>query len=79
LLVKALFRPLGGLAFAATLLASCCAALAASGPPAEYQLSTTPELAYTSPDGATKLEQYMKDSKNFLTSNGKSGRGTANR
>jgi hypothetical protein len=63
--VKALFRRAGGLAVAAALLAPCCTALAASGPPAEYQLNTDPELAFTSPDGATKLEQYMRDSKDF--------------
>lgn len=35
--------------------------LAAAGPPAGFVLSDDPDLAFTSPDGITKLEQYMKD------------------
>lgn len=36
-------------------------ALAASGPPPGYVLTDNPDLAFTSPNGATRLEQYMKD------------------
>ncbi|WP_439407681.1 hypothetical protein ACNJX9_02325 [Bradyrhizobium sp. DASA03076] len=36
-------------------------ALAASGPPPGFVLSDDADLAFTSPDGATKLEQYVKD------------------
>ena len=36
-------------------------ALAASGPPPGYILTDNPGLSFTSPDGATKIEQYMKD------------------
>ena len=48
------------LALALTLAAS--PALAASGPPPGFVLTDNADLAFTSPDGATKLEQYMKDS-----------------
>jgi hypothetical protein len=51
------------LALALTLAAS--PVLAASGPPPGFVLNGRPELAFTSPDGATRLEQYMKDSQDF--------------
>ncbi|MBW7966502.1 hypothetical protein [Bradyrhizobium sp. BR 10261] len=47
------------LALALTLAAT--PALAASGPPPGFVLSDDADLAFTSPDGATKLEQYVKD------------------
>lgn len=47
------------LALALTLAAS--PALAASGPPPGFVLTDNADLAFTSPDGATRLEQYMKD------------------
>lgn len=47
------------LALALTLAAS--PALAASGPPLGFVLTDNADLAFTSPDGATRLEQYMKD------------------
>ncbi|SFJ00316.1 hypothetical protein [Bradyrhizobium sp. Gha] len=47
------------LALAFTLAAS--PALAASGPPPGFVLTDNADLAFTSPDGATRLEQYMKD------------------
>jgi len=52
-------RPAPFLALALTLAAA--PALAASGPPPGYILTDNADLAFTSPDGATKLEQYMKD------------------
>ena len=39
--------------------------LAASGPPPGFVLTDNADLAFTSPDGATKLEQYMKDGGDF--------------
>ena len=47
------------LALALTLAAT--PALAASGPPPGFVLTDNADLAFTSPDGATRLEQYMKD------------------
>ncbi len=41
-------------------------ALSASGPPPGYVLTDNADLAFTSPDGATKLEQYMKDSEDLF-------------
>ena len=51
------------LAFALTLAAS--PALAASGPPPGFTLSDDAEFAFTSPDKATRIEQYVKDSGDF--------------
>lgn len=51
------------LALALTLAAS--GALAGSGPPPGFTLSDDADLGFTSPDGATKLEQYMKDGGDF--------------
>jgi hypothetical protein len=53
-------RPAPFLALALTL--ATAPALAASGPPPGFILTDNADLAFTSPDGATKLEQYMKDS-----------------
>ncbi|MBB4424342.1 hypothetical protein GGD66_002888 [Bradyrhizobium sp. CIR48] len=53
-----------GLALALTLTAS--PALAASGPPPGFVLTDNADLAFTSPDGATRLEQYMKDSEDLF-------------
>jgi hypothetical protein len=53
-----------GVALALTLAAS--PALSASGPPPGFVLTDNAELAFTSPDGATKLEQYMKDSEDLF-------------
>src|SRR3954452_13669470 len=39
--------------------------LAASGPPPDYILTDNADLAFTSPDGATGIEQYMKDGGDF--------------
>lgn len=61
--MNAFGRPAQWLALALTLAAS--PALAASGPPPDYILTDNADLAFTSPDGATKIEQYMKDSKDF--------------
>ena len=47
------------LALALTLAA--VPALAASGPPPGFVLTDNPDLVFTSPDGATRLVQYMKD------------------
>jgi hypothetical protein len=60
-------RPAPFLALALTLSLALAAApaLAASGPPPGYVLTDNSDLAFTSPDGATKLEQYMKDGGNF--------------
>jgi hypothetical protein len=52
-----------GLALAPTLAAT--PGLAASGPPPDYILTDNADLAFTSPDGATGIEQYMKDSGDF--------------
>ncbi|MGY4628753.1 hypothetical protein ACVWY3_006509 [Bradyrhizobium sp. USDA 4486] len=41
-------------------------ALAASGPPPGFVLTDNADLAFTSPDGATRLEQYMKDSEDLF-------------
>jgi hypothetical protein len=61
--VTAFCRPAAWLALALTLAAT--PALAASGPPPGFILTDNADLAFTSPDGATKLEQYMKDGGNF--------------
>ncbi len=53
-----------GLALALTLATS--PALAASGPPPGFVLTDNADLAFTSPDGATKIEQYMKDSEDLF-------------
>jgi hypothetical protein len=57
--VTAFFRTAPWLALAVLLAAS--PALAASGPPPGFVLTDNADLAFTSPDGATRLEQYMKD------------------
>lgn len=62
--MNAFCRPAQWLALALMLTAP--SALAASGPPAGYVLSDNADLAFTSPDGATKLEQYMKDSEDLF-------------
>lgn len=49
------------LALAVALTLAVTSALAASGPPPGFVLTGTAGLAFTSPDGATRLEQYMKD------------------
>lgn len=46
---------------ALTLTFATVPAAAASGPPPGFVLTDDADLAFTSPDGATKLEQYMKD------------------
>nr|WP_246563875.1 hypothetical protein [Bradyrhizobium liaoningense] len=61
--VNAFYRPAPWLAFALLLAAS--PAPAASGPPPGFVLTDNADLAFTSPDGATKLEQYMKDGGDF--------------
>jgi hypothetical protein len=61
--VTAFYRPAPFLALALTLAAA--PALAASGPPAGFVLTDNADLAFTSPDGATRLEQYMKDGGDF--------------
>jgi hypothetical protein len=53
------------LALPLTLALAVSPALAASGPPPGFVLSERAELAFTSPDGATRLEQYMKDGEDF--------------
>lgn len=52
-------RPACWLALVLTLAAS--PALAASRPPQGFTLSGDADLAFTSPDGATRLEQYVKE------------------
>ncbi|MBR0824569.1 hypothetical protein JQ596_03390 [Bradyrhizobium manausense] len=47
------------------LLAFASSVLAASGPGPDYKLSDDPDFAFTSPDGAIKLEQYIKETKDF--------------
>jgi hypothetical protein len=66
--VTAFYRPAPWLALALTLAPSFAAApaLAASGPPPGFVLTDNADLAFTSPDGATKLEQYMKDSEDLF-------------
>ena len=61
--MTAFCRPAPWLALALTLVAS--PALAASGPRPGFTLTDDTGLAFTSPDEATKLEQYMKDSGDF--------------
>ena len=61
--MTAFCRPAPWLALALTLAAS--SALAASGPPQGFVLTDDADLAFTSPDGATKLEQYIKDPGTF--------------
>jgi hypothetical protein len=43
------------------LMLAAAPALAASGPPPGYVLTDNADLAFTSPDGATEIRQYMKD------------------
>jgi len=61
--VNAFCRRAPWLALALVLAAS--PALAASGPPPGFVLTDDADLAFTSPDGATRLEQYMKDGGDF--------------
>ncbi|MBR0975622.1 hypothetical protein [Bradyrhizobium japonicum] len=61
--MNAFCRPAQWLALALTLAAS--PARAASGPPPGFALTDDAELAFTSPDKATRLEQYMKDGGDF--------------
>jgi len=56
-------RPAPWLALA--LLFAASPAPAASGPPPGFVLKDDADFTFTSPDGATKLEQYMKDSDDF--------------
>lgn len=56
-------RPAQWLALVLTLAAS--PAMAASGPPPGFTLTDDAELAFTSPDKVTRIEQYMKDSGDF--------------
>ncbi|UWU69414.1 hypothetical protein [Bradyrhizobium sp. NC92] len=56
-------RAAPSLALALTLAAS--PAFAASVPPPGYILTDDADLAFTSPDGATRLEQYMKEGEDF--------------
>ena len=58
--VTALFRTAPWLAL--VLMVAASPALAASGPPPGFALTDNADLAFTSPDGATGIEQYMKDS-----------------
>ncbi|QAU44479.1 hypothetical protein [Bradyrhizobium guangzhouense] len=51
------------LALALTLAAA--PATAASSPPPGFVLTDDADLAFTSPDGATRLEQYVKDAGDF--------------
>ena len=46
---------------ALALMLAAAPAAAASGPPPGFALSDDPDLAFTSPDGTIRLEQYMKD------------------
>ena len=62
--MTAFYRAASWLALALTLAAA--PALAASGPPAGFVLTDNADLAFTSPDGATRLEQYMKDSEDLF-------------
>ncbi|WP_027577490.1 hypothetical protein [Bradyrhizobium sp. WSM1743] len=50
---------------ALVLTAAASPALAASGPPPGFTLSDDADLAFTSPDGATKLEQYKKENEDL--------------
>jgi len=61
--VNALCRTAPSLALALTL--SAVPARAASGPPPGFVLTDNADLAFTSPDGDTKIEQYMKDGGNW--------------
>jgi hypothetical protein len=61
--VTAFCRPAQWLVVALILAAT--PALAASGPPSGFALTDDADLAFTSPDKATKIEQYMKDSGDF--------------
>ncbi|WP_245328997.1 hypothetical protein [Bradyrhizobium centrolobii] len=49
------------LAFALALSLAASPALSASGPPPGFTLTDNADLAFTSPDSVTKLEQYMKE------------------
>ncbi|MBH5372728.1 hypothetical protein [Bradyrhizobium glycinis] len=57
------YRPAPWLALVLTLAA--LPALAGSGPPPGFTLSDDADLAFTSPDGAIRLEQYMKEGEDF--------------
>ncbi|WP_341511625.1 hypothetical protein [Bradyrhizobium sp. ISRA442] len=48
------------IAFAFAVSLTVPPALSASGPPPGFTLTDDAELAFTSPDGATKLEEYKK-------------------
>jgi len=61
--MTAFCRAASWLALALTVAAA--PALAASGPPQGFVLTDDADLAFTSPDGATKLEQYTKDPGTF--------------
>ncbi|MCP3404527.1 hypothetical protein [Bradyrhizobium sp. CCGB01] len=61
--MAAFYRPAPWLALALTLAAA--PALAGSGPPQGFVLSDNADLAFTSPDKATGIEQYMKDSEDI--------------
>ncbi len=50
---------------AAALMLAAAPALAGSGPPPGFTLSDDADLAFTSPDGATRFEQYMKEGEDF--------------
>ncbi|WP_025032766.1 hypothetical protein [Bradyrhizobium sp. DOA9] len=56
-------RTVRSLALLLTLAAS--PALPASGPPPGFKLSDDADFAFTSPDGATRLEQYVKEGEDF--------------
>lgn len=57
--MNAFCRPAQWLTLA--LILAAASALAASGPPPGFVLTDNADLAFTSPDGATKLEQYEKE------------------
>ncbi|MCP3396059.1 hypothetical protein [Bradyrhizobium sp. CCGB20] len=61
--MAAFYRPAPWLALALTLAAA--PALAGSGPPPGFVLSDNADLAFTSPDKATGIEQYKKDSEDI--------------
>lgn len=62
--VTAFCRAAPWLALALTL--ATAPAIAASGPLPGFVLTSNADLAFTSPDGATRLEQYMKDSEDLF-------------
>ncbi|MFT4116746.1 hypothetical protein [Bradyrhizobium sp.] len=61
--MNAFDRPAQWLVLALTL--AVFPACAASGPPPGFVLTDDADLALTSPDGATKLEQYTKETQDF--------------